>query len=76
VFVLIEGELYKRGALGILMRCILGDQGWELLHEIHAGMCGHHASPRILVRKAFREGFYWPTTVVYSKDIVRRFEGC
>jgi hypothetical protein len=29
-FVLIEGELYKWGAAGILMRCILGDQGREL----------------------------------------------
>jgi hypothetical protein len=34
-FVLIDGELYKRGAAGILMQCILGDQGRELLQEIH-----------------------------------------
>jgi hypothetical protein len=52
-FVLIDGELYKRGAAGILMRCILGDQGHELLQEIHAGACGHHAGPRTLVGKAF-----------------------
>jgi hypothetical protein len=51
-------------------------QGRELLHEIHAGTCGHHAGPRTLVGKAFRHGFYWPTTVVDSKDIVRRCEGC
>jgi hypothetical protein len=52
-FILIDGELYKRGAAGILMRCIVGDQGRELLQEIHAGTCGHHASPRTLVEKAF-----------------------
>jgi hypothetical protein len=52
-FVLIDGELYKRGAASILMRCILGDQGCELLQEIHAGTCGHHTGPRTLVRKAF-----------------------
>jgi hypothetical protein len=51
-FVLIDGELYKRGAAGILMRCILVDQGRELLQEI-AGTCGHHAGPRTLVGKAF-----------------------
>jgi hypothetical protein len=45
-FVLIEGELYKREAVGILMRCILGDQGRELLREIHVGTCGHHVGPR------------------------------
>jgi hypothetical protein len=75
-FVLIDGELYKRGAAGILMWCILGDQGRELLQEIHAGTCGHHAGLRTLVGKAFRKGFYWPTAVVDSKDIVRCCEGC
>jgi ribonuclease HI len=35
-FVLIDGELYKRGAPVILMQCILEDQGRELLQEIHA----------------------------------------
>jgi ribonuclease HI len=32
-FVLIDDELYKRGATSILMRCILGDQGRELLQD-------------------------------------------
>jgi hypothetical protein len=75
-FVLIDGELYKRGAAGILMWCILGDQGRELLQEIHVGTCGHHVGPRTLVGKAFRQGFYCPTAVANSKDIVRRCEGC
>jgi hypothetical protein len=73
-FVLIEDELYKRGVAGILMRCVLGNQGRELLQEIHAGTCGHHAGPRTLVGKAFRQGFYWPTAVADSKNIVRHCE--
>jgi hypothetical protein len=59
-FVLIDGELYKCGAAGILMRSILGDQGCELLQEIHAGTCGHHAGLRTLVGKDFRQGFTGP----------------
>jgi hypothetical protein len=58
------------------MRCILGDQGRELLQEIHAGACGHHASPRTLVGKVIRQGFYWPTAVTDTKDIVRCCGGC
>jgi hypothetical protein len=50
------------------MRCILGDQGRELLQEIHAGTCGHHVEPRTLVGKAFRQGLYCPTVVADSKD--------
>jgi hypothetical protein len=75
-FVIIDAELYKRGAAGILMRCIPGDQGRKLLQEIHTGTCGHHAGPRTLVEKAFRHGFYWSTAVADSKDIVQRCEGC
>jgi ribonuclease HI len=57
-FVIIDGELYKRGVAGILMWCVPRDQGRELLQEIHNGTCGHHAGPRTLVGKAFRQGFY------------------
>jgi hypothetical protein len=70
MFILIDCELYKSGAAGILMRYILGDRGMELLQEIHARTCGHHAGPRTLVGKVFRQGFYWPTAVVDSKDIM------
>jgi hypothetical protein len=52
------------------MRCIPGDQGHKLLREIDVGTYGHHAGPRTLVEKAFRQGFYWPTVVTDSKDIV------
>jgi hypothetical protein len=75
-FVLINGELYKRGAADILMRCNLGDQDHELLQAIHVGTCDHHTSLRTLVGKAFRQGFYWPRAVADSKDIMRCCEGC
>jgi hypothetical protein len=58
------------------MRCILADQGRELLRDIHAGACGHHVSPRAIVGSAFRQGFYWPTMIVNAKNIVRSCEGC
>jgi hypothetical protein len=38
-------------------------EGCELLRDIHAGICGHHAAPRTLVGNAFCQGFYWPTAV-------------
>jgi ribonuclease HI len=62
-FTLVDGELYKRAASGILQRCVPIPQGRELLRDIHVGVCGHHAAPRTLVGNAFRQGFYWPTAV-------------
>jgi hypothetical protein len=57
-FTLVDGELYKCTASCILQRCVPIPQGRELLRDIHAGVCGHHAAPRTLVGNAFRQGFY------------------
>jgi hypothetical protein len=59
----VEGDLYRRGANDILMRCITQEEGHELLTEIHGGECGSHSSSHTLVGKAFRHGFYWPTAL-------------
>jgi hypothetical protein len=58
-YTLVEGDLYWRGANGILMQCITREEGCELLTEVHGGECGNHASSRTLVGKAFWHGFYW-----------------
>jgi hypothetical protein len=52
-YTMVEGGLYRRGANGILMRCITQEEGRELLTEIHGGECGSHSSSRTLVGKAF-----------------------
>jgi hypothetical protein len=60
-YTIINSELYKRSVSGIFQKCIKPKEGIELLREIHQGVCGHHASSRALVAKAFRHGFHWPT---------------
>jgi hypothetical protein len=62
-YTLVEGDLYRRGANRILMRCISQEEGYELLAEVHGGKCGNHASFHTLVSKAFRYEFYWPTAL-------------
>jgi hypothetical protein len=75
-FTLIDGKLYKRATSGVLQRCVPIPQGRQLLQDIHAKVCGHHAAPRTLVGNAFRQGFYWPTAVVDASEIVRTCVGC
>jgi hypothetical protein len=62
-FTLIDSELYKRAASGVLQRCVPIPQGRELLRDIHAGVCNHHAAPRTLLGTAFCQGIFWPTAV-------------
>jgi hypothetical protein len=48
-YTIIGGLLYRRGAGGVLMKCIYSTTGRQLLDEIHAGQCGIHAASRTLV---------------------------
>jgi hypothetical protein len=75
-FVMLQGKLYKESITGILQRCVTPQEGQEILKDIHAGVCGHHASSRAIAAKAFYAGFYWLTTIKDAKDIVRKCEAC
>jgi ribonuclease HI len=75
-YTLVEGDLYRRGANGVLMRCITQEEGRELLVEIHGGECGSHSSSRTLVGKAFRHGFYWPTALQDAAELVKSCKAC
>jgi hypothetical protein len=74
-FILVDGELYKRTASGVLQRYVPIPQGRELLRDIHADVCGHHAALRALIGNTFRQGFYWPTAAADASEIVRTYEG-
>jgi hypothetical protein len=53
-----DGDLYRRRPNGVALKCISTHLGLELLRDIHAGECGHHASVATLAAKAYRSGFY------------------
>ena len=55
-----DGELYRKRPNDVSLCCISREQGKELIADIHGGDWGHHSSPRTLIGKAFRSGFYWP----------------
>ena len=57
-YTIINHQLYKRSVSGVFQRCVEPAEGIELLKEIHQGECGHHASSRAIVGKAFRHGLY------------------
>jgi hypothetical protein len=75
-FVVLQGKLYKKSITGILQRCIMPQEGQVILKDVHARICGHHASRRAIAAKAFRAGFYWLTAIEDAKDIVRKCEAC
>jgi hypothetical protein len=75
-YAVVEGDLYRCGTNDILMRCITQEEGRELLTKIHGGECGSHSSSRMLVGKAFRHGFYWPTALQDATEMVKSCKAC
>jgi ribonuclease HI len=73
---LIDGVLYRHGANSMMMRYISKGEGIQLLQDIHSGVCGAHSSWRSIVEKAFRHGFYWPTTKDDAMEIIAKCRDC
>ena len=70
-FVIIDGQLYKKGIRQPMLKCITEAEGIELLREVHRGICGSHSGPRALAAKVIRQGFYWPTIVCVANRMTR-----
>jgi hypothetical protein len=54
------------------MKCVTKEDGYNILREIHEGVCGNHATSRTLVGKPYKAGFWWPTAVSDAENLVRR----
>ena len=76
MYVLIDGDLYRRGENGVKLRCISQEEGRKLLAEIHGGTCASHVASRALAGKAYRQGFYWPTALADAEYLVRTYDAC
>jgi hypothetical protein len=69
-----DGDLYRHRPNGVALKCISTHKGQELLRDIHAGECGHHAFASTLAAKAYRSGFYWPSALWDAAEMVKRCE--
>ena len=51
----LEGEvLYKKRKDELLLRCVDASEAKKIVHEIHEGVCGTHASACVMARQIMR----------------------
>nr|XP_020179624.2 uncharacterized protein LOC109765251 [Aegilops tauschii subsp. strangulata] len=72
----VDNILYRKRPKGVKLKCISQEDGLVMLAEIHGGVCGSHLGSRALVRKAFRQGFYWPTALRDATKLFTKCEAC
>ena len=75
-FALLQGTLYKRGFSAPLLKCIGKKDANYVLRELHEGIYGNHIGARSLVRKTLRRGYYWPTMLKDTTELVKKCKIC
>lgn len=75
-YVLVAGELYRRGFLKPLLKCVPEAEVANILTEIHSGSCGAHFGGRSLARLVFRADYYWPTVLADAMEMMKTCEAC
>jgi hypothetical protein len=69
----VDGNLYRRTADDLLLKCLDSDQAKVVVGEVHEGICGTHQSAPKMKWLLQRGGFYWPTMIV---DFFWYYKGC
>ncbi|RDY09374.1 Gypsy retrotransposon integrase-like protein 1, partial [Mucuna pruriens] len=75
-YIIIGGELHRKGFSFPLLRCIEGEEARYVIKEVHEGLCGSHIEGQALVSKIAMASYYWPTLKGDCMDYVRRCDKC
>ncbi|XP_022004330.1 uncharacterized protein LOC110901874 [Helianthus annuus] len=59
-----DGVLYRKSFMGPLLRRVDKTDAQYLVREIHEGLCGIHAGPRMVVAKIMNAGFGLPLRII------------
>ncbi|KAK4383692.1 hypothetical protein Sango_2752800 [Sesamum angolense] len=68
-FVLLDGELYKRGFSQPLLKYLTPEEGNYVLREIHEEICGNHLGGRDLAGKVVKQGYFWLTMLQNAQEM-------
>jgi len=75
-YVIIGEDLYKRGFLAPLLKCLYQEQAEYVMNELHNGVCGMHYGQRTLAARVIRAGYYWPTIRQDCSEYMKKCQSC
>ncbi|XP_027174611.1 uncharacterized protein LOC113774254 [Coffea eugenioides] len=75
-YALRDGELYKRSYLGPWLRCVVPEEGRQILREIHECICGAHIGHRMLAKKTLLLGYFWSSVRQDAQNLVLGCPSC
>ncbi|XP_051124847.1 uncharacterized protein LOC127247153 [Andrographis paniculata] len=72
-YTLIDGDLFRRAAYGMLMRCVDNQEAMKVMGEVHEEICGAHKSGPVMRWTIRRYGYFWPSM---TEDYIKYAQGC
>ncbi|BFG41093.1 hypothetical protein CerSpe_273670 [Prunus speciosa] len=75
-FVIMNDELFRRSADGVLLRCLILKESMRVIGEIHEESCGAHQSGKKMRWLIKRYGYFWPIMEKDCFDYAKRCEDC
>ncbi|XP_057418560.1 uncharacterized protein LOC130712759 [Lotus japonicus] len=75
-YTLVGGQLYRRGIMSPMLKCVDTAKSQEIMAEVHEGVCSSHIGGRSLAVKVLRAGFYWPTIKKDCLEYVKKCSKC
>jgi len=75
-YVILDGELFKRGLTTPLLKCLNSQLVDYIKRELHEWISGLHTGGHSLANKAVRAGYYWPTLKANALNFTRRCRRC
>lgn len=75
-FIVIGHRLFRRGADGILRRCVSEVEVPTILEACHDSACGGHFSGQLTGQKILRAWYFWPSLFRDAHSYVKRCDAC
>ncbi|XP_051117307.1 uncharacterized protein LOC127242016 [Andrographis paniculata] len=72
-FTLIDGDLFRRAADGMLLKCVDTQKAMKVMGEVHKGVCGAHKSGLVMRWTIRRYGYFLPSM---TEDCIKYAQGC
>ncbi|XP_035837200.1 uncharacterized protein LOC110891557 [Helianthus annuus] len=76
IYEMADGILYRKYYMGPFLRCVDKHDMQYMVRDIHEGLWGIHAGPRMVVAKIISVGYYWPGMHLDAVEILRKCASC
>lgn len=75
-FYILNSALYWKNPGGVLLNCLVEDEGQQVMNDFHRGDCGGHLFWKTTTNKVLRAGYYWTTLFLDLYKTVMSFHEC